>query len=394
MFLTTFTLANTSHVRAEASGYKNPISTITLDSGYAFDSARAFWRFGQEVDGAVATGFDLLSSTFLGDFLLTRAVLGGVFYWQWNKLEYGYFVANHELGHGARFYAVHGTPVYRWNEEEWLSHIFIFWADGFTRYGDGAQATSDTQYTTQYLPEDFDSYVSAGGMNNSTLYAESIEDQITFGGGGHILQYPGYVRAKEDAATYVDNTDGGQSGDVATVLSDYTLKGYNISANNIKQGSLVSRWASATHWMFIASAVKYLFKADPMVSAFYFGKIRAPDVSHFLTGRGLSYKIKSAYKDDAVIYPFAVEYVYNGDSTLELSFGLRNKQFGLLTLVNSLGGYGLNADYAVTKTDLLEFTLGASYYSDKSLAGSRLIGRYLEGAVAGYEAWGRLSYNY
>lgn len=380
--------------------YENPISTLSVDSGYFQDSARAFWRFGQEVDGVVSTGFDYINSTFVGDYILTRLVLAGVSYWQWNRLEYGFFVANHELGHGARFYSIGGTPIYHWNDEPWLGNIFSFWAGGFTRFGSGAQATSSTALTSPHIPPHSTFIIAAAGMNNSAHYAEFIEDQITYGGGGHLLQLPGYFRAKRDAATYVEITDGGQSGDVANVIADYAARGYSISPNDLRTGTLVARWLSSTHWIFLVSAFKYAFKSDPMVNAFYLGNYRMPDFSHFITSRGVSYKIRSGYKAGTNYYPLSLEYVYKGSPTLEVNFGYRNglnsqqNTLGYELSVNSVGGFGATVDTTLYQTPTLDFTMGTSLFTYKSLQGERLIGRYFGGGIAGYELWARLSYDY
>jgi hypothetical protein len=386
---------------AEDSKYKNPISTLSVDSGYAFDSARAFWNFGQEIDGVVSTGYDALSSTFIGDFILTRAALAGVSYWGWDRLEYGFFVSNHELGHGARLYSYGWNPSYRWGEEAWLSNIFTFWSQGFTRYGQGAEATSLDPLTGDSVPDEYLIATIAGGMNNSAQYAEYIEDQIAYNGGGHILQYLGYVRAKEDAASYVDNTNGGQdAGDVFNTINIYQSKGFAITAQDLKTGSLVSRWASSTHYLFFVGAFNYLVKGNPKVNPFFLGGFKLPDLSHFITSRGISYKIRSGLKTGSGYFPVAVEYVYKGDTTVEASLGYRtgraagSQEYGFHLLANSKGGYGLSSDAKVFKTESTNVTLGASYYSEALLVGERLTGRYLSGGSGGYEIWGRLSYDY
>lgn len=378
---------------------EHPLRTLSLDSGYLLNSSRAFWTFGKEVDGAVSTGFDAIDSTFVGDFMLGRVALGGAFYLAWNHFEYGYFVANHEMGHGAHFHSVKGAPVYRWQDGAAQNNIFSFWASGFTQYNNGAQTLSS--YSLGYAPENIDLMIVAGGMNNSNEYAEFVEDQITYGGGGHLVQYMGYVRGKLDASEYVDRTDGGLSGDVAEVLSYYSGLGYSISASDLKTGSLVSRWASSTHWAFVWGALQYTFKGEPDVKPFFLGPLKLPDVSHYSTTRGVSYKVRSGLRTSTSFLPLSLEYVYKGDATIEASLGYRASgtgqgpsRFGLEFSANSKGGLGLKGDLTFGLSQSLLLSVGSSFYTHNSLVGERRIAQYLSGGGSGFEAWSRVAFHY
>lgn len=373
---------------------EHPIRSLSIDSGYLTNSSRAFWKFGQDVDGAVSTGFDGLSSTFLGNFFLTRLLLGGAFYMGWNHLEYGFFVANHELGHGSHDAAIGATPTYQWQNGSPQKSIFAFWATGFSQYNNGAQTfASFSSSPTNYVP-----LITASGMNNSNEYAEFIENQIAYGGGGHILQYIGYARGKTDASQYYNNTNGGQSGDPAEVVSFYESQGYNISAKDMKTGSLVARYLSATHWAFLRGAIGYIFSGNPLVRGPFLGALKLPDVSHYSTAHGVSYKIRSGLRSNSGFIPVALEYVYKGDSMIEGSLGYRasaanaTSGYGFELSASSKGGLGVSGDYAFGLSSNLGFNIGASLYTNNSLNGNRRIAKYQ--GNGGYEAWARANWNY
>jgi hypothetical protein len=385
-------------VRADAEE-RNPIRSITLDTGYFQHSARAFWRFGQEVDGAVSVGFDALSEG-VGSSALARLLIGGAFYWGWNRLEYGFFVANHELGHGQRFYSVGGTPRYTWQGSGVSqANALALWAQGFTQYNNGAYTSSGANL--RYAPPDIAFIISAAGMNNSNQYAESIEDQITYGGGGHILQYVGYARAKEDGAEYVKRSIPGREGDdVQDTLRALNAKGYGISTSDIRTGSLVAHWASSTNWLFFLGALRYALHGDPIVKGAYLGSIKLPDISHYLSTRGASYVIRSGLNLGDVFIPMNLEYVYKGQQVAEATLGWRTLKdkspntLGLNVTLNSDAGYGLSGDISRGLSSQSELGFGASYYSQKSILGERLIHHYAAGGTSGYDLWARVSAKY
>lgn len=375
--------------------------TISIDSGYypGFSSIRSFWNFGIEFDYAGSKVFDWVDNTRVGEHPLGRFILGAVAHFGWSYPQYSFFVANHEFGHGTRAISAGGAARYIWNGSSLESrNIFLFFGDGLFRHGQGAA----TLYRDVDGPWNWSGVIAAAGMNNSMSYAEALEDEVSQQG-GHIFQYVGYVRAKEDASVYVDSVrqlnDPDASSDIRAVRESYANLGYNISDSHMKLGSQLSRWLSATHWAYLWSATQYVWKGDPTVRPFSYAGFKAPDLSHFFTPKGLSYKLRSEYRDGADVFPFSLEYVYEGKKEVEVGLGMnrffrlspgRKGRYGGNAYVNfncSIG-FNLHGDFPLSK--IFVASAGASLYQTKTLIGSRQLGVLLNNSL-GYELWGRIS---
>jgi len=376
--------------------------SFSIDSGYlpSLASNRAFWKFGIEFEGAGSAVFDGLGEHLgLGSNGLTRAGLAIGTYFLWPTVQEAYFVANHELGHGSRLVSVGLEPYYVWNSKgKEHSNIFSFFIEGLTTGGGAYTANRPGNYS---VPEPSAWYLSiaAGGMNNSAMFAEALEDRIALQG-GHIMEYIGYVRGKQDAADYVDSTAAGQDGgDVEKILDYYAERDRGITGSDIKNGSNISRWASATHWAYGVAAVRYVFGGDPAVRPLSLGAFKLPDVSHFIMNAGLSYKVRTALLAGEAQYPIELEYVYKGEKIIEASVGYRGLRqtaksqvgmSGYQFYLNSTGAFGIKAQRDTALSESLNASFGASVYQANLLEGQRNIAKYLSSNL-GYEVWGRLS---
>lgn len=385
--------------------------TLSVDSGYlvSLTSDRAFWNFGIEFEYLGSAAFDWVGQVpFVGDNILGRALWGGGFYLLWRYPQYSFFVANHEHGHGSRIVAIGGPVEYAWDDGSApVGNIFSFFAQGMTRYNTGAYAASGGFTTSANIP-DWDLVIVANGVNNSASYAEALEEEVKTQG-GHFMQYIGYVRAKEDAADYIRVTQAGGTsstgaeGDMAVVADYYAFLGYSISLDDIKQGSLVSRWASATNWSYLYGAMRYVIDGDPTVRPFFVGAVKVPDVSHFLTRKGLSYKLRSGLRMGETMFPFAIEYVYKGDAAVELTLGyqklfqataLRKGFYGIDGVLNANGSFGVIAHGDVPVGSTMLASLGASFFESGGLLAERRLAKALGDGKFGYEVWGRFSILY
>jgi len=389
---------------ATAADFKGRRS-LSFDSAYvpALSSNRAFWQFGLEFEGVGGLAFDTLDHWGLGSSVLTRSLLAGATYFLWPRVDGAFRVANHELGHGARMTSLGGTPSYVWTSRG-IPHgnIFSFFIEGLFKGPSAATASgSGSRRTT--APNSFGASVISGGMNNSAMFAEALEEQVLLGD-GHVLEYMAYVSSKLDAANYVRNSQSGTTGnatssdDIENILSIYSGRGFRISGSDIRTGSLVSRWLSSTHWAYGLAAFRYVMSGDPSVPPPVIGSFKAPDISHFLMYDGLSIKIRSAIVGATDHYPVELEYVYKGNPILELSAGHRSlRKLGERTGMNAIqlfantkGGLGAKGQLDASLGPRLIGSLGASLYTSNLLEGQRNIARFVS-AQMGYEAWARVS---
>jgi hypothetical protein len=396
------------HGAASAEGFQGTRS-LSFDSGYvpSLTSNRAFWQFGIEFEGASSLVFDGLDQVGLGSSLLTRSGLLLGTYLFWPLVQESYFVANHELGHGSRMVAMGLEPYYVWRSKGTANrNIFSFFIQGLGA-GSAAYANADAGNLSVTPPDNWSASITAGGMNNSAMFAEALEDHVLLGD-GHIMEYIAYTRAKEDAANYVQNSESGDTGgtdesnDVKNILSHYAGRGFNITGSNIEAGSLLSRWLSATHWSYVIGAVRYVVVGNPSVPQPVIGSLKLPDFSHYLMYEGLSLKVRTAIVATTAQFPLEVEYVYKGDAVLEVSAGYRGlrelargrKGVNSLQLyANSKGAFGAKAQRDSPLGERLVGSLGASVYQSNLLEGQRNIARFASTNL-GYEAWGRLSWIY
>jgi len=393
---------------AEAEAFKGT-RTLSMDSGYvpSLTSNRAFWQFGIEFEGAGSLLLDGLDGVGLGSSALTRASLAVGSYLLWPEIQESYFVANHELGHGSRITALGFEPYYVWRSKgNAHANIFSFFVEGLSTGGAAFTATSGG-FSSVMPPANWTASLIAGGMNNSTMFAEALEDHVLLGD-GHFMEYMAYVRAKQDAANYVQASESGSTGgsddsnDVSNILSHYAGRGYGISGSDIEAGSQLSRWLSATHWAYGLAAFRYVFGGDPSVPRPALGPLKLPDFSHYLMDEGLSFKVRTALLASSAQYPIELEYVYKGDAVVEASVGYRGLRplargrMGVNWLqlyLNSKGAFGAKAQHDSPLGERLIGSLGASLYHSSLLEGQRNIARFASTDL-GYEAWGRVSWVY
>ncbi len=381
--------------------------SLSIDSGYvpSLTSNRAFWQFGIEFEGAGSLLFDGLDRVGMGSNVLFRSALSLGTYIVWPLFfQETYFVANHELGHGSRMTAMGLEPVYVWRSSG-TAHksIFSFFFAGLANAG-AAYASGNGELSVT-PPDNWSASVMAGGMNNSAMFAEALEDHVLLGD-GHVMEYMAYTNAKDDAARYVRNTESGDTGgttesnDLLNVLDHYESRGFDISDSNIEAGSQLSRWLSATHWAYTIAAVRYILSGNPNVPLPALGAVKLPDFSHFLMHEGLSFKARTALLSASAQYPIELEYVYKGESVVEASVGYRGlrpvargrKGVNWLQLyLNSKGAFGAKAQRDSALGDRLVGSFGASLYHSGLLEGQRNIARFASTDL-GYEAWGRMSW--
>jgi hypothetical protein len=342
--------------------------------------------------------------TFMGSNVLTRTL------WAFGMEAFWYLastpvnIAQHELGHGARATAIGGTPYYQWSGSGSFSSIFPFMIQGVLGFKSGLAYTHYASSSTTQ-PTDYDASVGMGGMNNSMMYAEAVEDEVYFNT-GHILMYPSYLLGKLDPYHYSYHTRTGASngGDVSSLLTYWSGKGYGVSYSNLETGSLLSAFGSATNWAFLWSILKYLGTGDPTVHAPVFGGFKLPDFSSYQYRRGVSIRSRFALGGGSQkrYYPIGVEYVFKGSPAAEVSFGIRdlNPMAGVLktgsmwqVFLSSAGGGGFRWSRDFLTGIHSFFTVGTSLFNDQSLEGERTAGHFFTKAIGG-ELWSKWTLTY
>jgi hypothetical protein len=372
--------------------------TVSIDLGYIpqLTNNRAMWNLWLEYEYLGSSLFDWVDDKAMGESFLTRLVWAGAAGYLWPKTNYSLFVANHEYGHGAREASLGGVPYYTWNGGGRHISIFSFILQGFGQYGNGAYAESQGNSITPAA--DWIMNTAAGGMNNSMMFAEHLEDEVYYNT-GHPLQAAAYMWAKSDPRNYADSTDQGFAGDLSNLLTYWNAKGYGISSRDVRTGSYVALAASFTSWTYVYSGLRYVATGDPQVHAWSVGAFKLPDISFFQNRRGISYRLRTGIRDGKRTFPISVEYVYKGTPTLELSFGIRNQDpIGGVQKTGSLmqaylstaggGGVRFAKDFASGSSSF--FSAGAGAFTAQSLEGERVLSRMLTSKL-GVEFWGRWS---
>lgn len=384
-----------------------PKRTISIDSGYIppLTSNHSMWNLQTEFNYLGTGLFDLGSnSPLIGSNFFTRMIwmLGMEGFWFLISVPVN--TAQHELGHGARAVAIGGSPQYYWAGSSSTPSILPFMLQGIIGFKSGLAYTSySSSSSTQ--PTDYNYAVGMGGMNNSMMYAEAVEDEVYYNT-GHILQYPSYLLGKLDTYMYSKNTRTGATngGDVTNLMNYWSAKGYGVAYSHLETGSLVSTFASSTNFSFLWSLFKYIGTGDPTVHAPTIGSFKIPDFSSFQYRRGISVRSRFAIGGGSskTYYPMSIEYVFKGSPAIELSFGIRDltPMAGVLktgslwqAFLCSAGGGGIRwmKDFASGSSSF--FTLGASLFNDQSLEGERNAGRFLTKNIGG-EFWAKWTTTY
>jgi hypothetical protein len=397
-----FLLLNLSTLVTAAEPKEDIARSFSLDSGYLpkLYSRRAIWTFAGEFDDVGSWGFDAVDRhTFIGDSALTRALWELIGSFGWYYLGCPMAVSVHEFGHGAGLSAEGVTPHYTWlGSSASHNNIFTFFLAGLGRTKGAYTSGSGT---TGAIPDNWAVTISAGGINNSMMYAEYVEDEAYFQK-GHILEYGGYLHGKFDGYNYVKAIEGGFVGDLNALRNFYNPKGYRVHLVDFESGSEVALFGSATHWAYILSGLRYMFNGNPIVMKPRLGRFRLPDVSHYALRNGLSYKLRSGFDFDRYHVPLYLEFVYKGKTSGEITTGMirpiststrRKSYLSVLGVLNSQLAVGgrFQYDYPLQGQQLV--SVGASLYQARTFDAERYVTRIL-GRDLGLEIWTRFSMLY
>ncbi len=374
--------------------------SFSFDIGYipSIGANRAFWNFGHGIEDFASGAFDLISEkTFLGQNILTRTIWGFGMYWIWRFPQNGFFLSNHEFGHGSRVTAAGGSASYRFSNGG-ASHgnIFSYWLLSLGTSGGGS--TSSTGGGSNAPTNWSSGAVTGGGVNNSAMMGEYLEDQMLHDR-GHILSGYLYQKVKLDSYQYVNATlagtsFSGSSGDMTNIVSHYSRLGHSISLKDIQFGGLAAFLTSVTTYSYIFSTFKYFASGDPSVKTPYLGNIQLPNVSHYLNMEGIAFKMRSSLKDGKNWFPFSIEFQYLGKTALEIGFGHHVLNgFSWDIFLNSLPAFGASGIYAKKIGSSSQLMIGGGIYQTTLFQGARVTQLNISDGI-GLEAFLRYSLLY
>lgn len=389
------------------------VRTISLDSGYGSQSYsnRAIDHFALEFTQLYSGVFNGVSAIpFVGDNPVGRGVWSLLGFSLATPYAAGLNMALHQNGHGTRIAAIGQKPEYffysdpddldSYDPDDTYSDFFSYFFQAINRTDEtgGTQASGDTLFKlgTDDRPDDWGLVIQAGGVNHQSQYADLLEETIYLRG-GHLAYLPFYLKAKMAVSNYMDAEDSGDfgdgGGDMAAVIRFYETEELDINRGNLRTGSDTALLLSTATYGLLFSYWSYVTEDNPVPPPLEAFDLRLPDVDFYINRKGLSYKVKSGYRvDDELLFPFAVEQVYRGESTTEVSLGA-NFRVGDFWIQSGFAGSSYHAALDLLLTEQFLISGGVQHYDVNSLYGERNIPSLKEGDTSD-EIWARISLVY
>ncbi|MCB0385982.1 MAG: hypothetical protein KDD43_11365 [Bdellovibrionales bacterium] len=351
---------------------------------------RALGGFAREFVQSHGALFDLVGSAISAEKsawirLPYYLVFGGAFF---IFVQEPLNLAYHEFGHASRLQALGATPVFLYEgSSQRYSNMFSYYLDGIGKAEQGGQVVPGTTTFTLSNPEytilgpfgELNNPIYLmGGLNNEMFLAENLENNLYFEG-GHLMEAALYVRTKLGAFFYVE--DSPNMGDVVSIESYYKGRTFDISSDDISQASEMAFLLSSTTYAYLYSLYNYTKSNDATVRAWTYEGFQIPNLQFYMTRRGLSYKINSAYElsEAKTWIRFAIEQVSEGQDASEITIGYRRVTslanralIGEVDLMMGAGG-SATAQLRWEADQGFWLNLGGSYYTVSSLWGERHI---------------------
>ncbi|MCR5224683.1 MAG: hypothetical protein K6C34_01225 [Alphaproteobacteria bacterium] len=367
---------NVDGVDESSSDFKD---SITLSSAY-FENQytnKQLANFGLEL----IRGTDRLEKSFITN---SEGTEGSVAKWGMRAfyvlfIHRAFNTAFHEIGHGLRVRAYgHDFMLSEMNnhgkfkKDENFFKYFVKKLGKFSRSSCKYEVSADSKDD----PAKQTLVVSAGGMNNEMYLAERIsQDFHKRGHLGFAESFAYFYNRLSPMAYALSKKDRGDNFEDDPIAVQYCYKELGISAkkNDIALSGVISALLSGTTY----SIGKYAFSSEQCATPISFYNFQAPDVFSYITSKGISYKLDSAYKySDDMKFLFGAEHVFHGQATTELHLGVDftvpSVHNANLKAIVTLGrGFDLEAICSVPVTDCLSINVEAGTYSTKSLLGER-----------------------
>lgn len=360
--------------------------SITFSSAY-FESQytnKQLANFGLELTRGTARLEDFITNNIDNEKRkrYTQWFARAIYIFIYNAFEFAY----HEIGHGLRVKAYGKDFQLTLDDDDDHSeftkdqNFFKFFIKNIGNF-DGAatwvqglailSATGEIKYTD--LKEEEELVFSAGGMNNETYMTERITRDFHNRGRLSFYESFSYFLGKLYPTGYAltNCEEGKENGfDPIRVENLYKKLGISATRNDIASCGLVSFWLSGTTY----SIMKSIFSPDKHVTPISFYNFQAPDMFAYITSKGISYRLVSAYKClDNLKFLFGAEHVFRGKSTTEvhlgadISFWNTNLEF-VTTFCN---GFNIEAACSINILDNLAINIEAGTYACKSMLGER-----------------------
>ncbi len=213
--------------------------------------------------------------------------------------------------------------------------------------------------------------ISAAGLNNETYFQEKMTERTYLTNEITISNYLFKLDSVVNDIYYAKNSD--KSGDPYKIESFYKGLGINANRKDMARAFLISALLSQTTYGIFYNM---LFKQSIIFTPLQYKGFIFPDVFPYITTRGISYRIKSAYRySDDLIFRFGIEFIAYGKSTQELIFGINTKLIkdNRLDLLTVFGKDGINIETTYTIPIAKHFNINLDFdlHSTKSLYGER-----------------------
>tara|TARA_B100001248_G_C27399874_1_gene469239 strand:- start:18187 stop:19365 length:1179 start_codon:yes stop_codon:yes gene_type:complete len=366
--------------------------SISFDTGYVVHpySNRAFSSFGVELFEAHDYLFGLVKNKYFEPNGWNRGLLFGADLLILYPLSSAYTISYHEFGHYSRLEAVGHDPHFVGRP----NHFFGFFLDKLVHAPFGGESTAYPALPA--LTNDEKIVVGGAGVNNEMRFAGDIADRAYYDY-GHVMDFVPYISGKLSSASYASGDEPGN--DMNFVLNAYKAQEYNVSRADINRANWLSLVLSASTYAYAFGIYDYYTEGETTVKTFEFEGWRLPDLESYINRKGVSYKLKSAYRwDETLILPFSYEVILHGKEQHEVTLGARKlwKEFHNLTtganLIMSDGiGGNMYVNYPVLKDWAV--TVGLDHYDHKSLHGERNSIATTR-STSSTEVWAKVSFLY
>lgn len=379
---TSYEVADSSSVNFDensAPGTTIGKDSITLSSAYFGNqyTNKQLAVFGLELLRGLSRFENFVVSNFSDDGQNVAKWVTRVFsIWVYHSFNTAY----HEVGHGlrARAYGSRFELCKRSERNDRFSkneNFFKFFTKRLVNTSRAACKYEKTNMT------DHESLVTtAAGMNNEVYVSERISRDFYDRGTLGFPEAFAYFYGKLSPAMYAlskssknEVSDTERSDDPVRVGGYYKKLGISATKNDIALGGLVTTLLSGTSY----SIIKAAFTGGSFTPISFYN-FEMPDTFSYVTSKGISYKLASAYRfqDDLKIV-FGAEHVFHGKSTTELNLGF-NKRFGsslyntnLEVVTTFCNGFNLEASCSIPVMNRLSINVGAGTYSCRSMLGER-----------------------
>ena len=397
-----YLMLNTENILAQSLTSQR---TLSFDSRYVIQgySNKAVGQFGIELFNLATLPANLIvkpdTSLTKGDkkFLFydshqLRNVANGLLLFAGSIfIKNSFQFAYHEYGHGTRLAAIGFKASYGHSaiandadlqailsgEVKLYDNLFYFYLSSlFDATGFTIIIEEDTLFSPLYNElnnNGWDGLLQMGGFNNEMLFSEFIEDEM-HRNGGHIGFLIPYINGKLAAQNY-PTTGVGVFNDVTNIISYYQGRGYNIDNDKISKGDKVSLFTSTLSYQLVYQFLNMLSGKSSRFHPWEFRGIELPNTLFYMNRSGLSYKIRSGYRFGEWRFPFALEYVFEGEKRTEVGFGAEKQFDNLTTAFEAIIGKRLEfaMDVSYRQSKWLMISGGYALYDERNLHGERLI---------------------